>query len=155
MKQGNAYIDLKRRVYSLAGLTADERKLVVSLQAHARKKPDWSNFSNFWMAKVSEFYSSRGLTRKAIRETVPYRIGQDLDSRLAVSQGMAREPDYRDEIDDLIRTQFKTRRAFCHATGLSEDMLSHVLAKRKHLAVNTLEESLRRIGYSLRITPAS
>ena len=154
MKQANSYIDLKGQAYSLADLNADERKLVSSFQAYARKKPAWSAYSNFWMAKVHDHYAASGLSRRVIRETVPYRIGQDLGSRVAIAQGLAREPDYRDELDNLIRDRFQTRREFCKATGLSEDMLSHVLSKRKHLAVNTLEDSLRRIGYTLRITPA-
>ena len=73
--------------------------------------------------------------------------------RLAVAQGVARNPDYRDEIEELIRTRFKTRREFCEATGLSEDMLSHVLARRKHIAIDTLSEALSRIGCFLRIVP--
>lgn len=32
-------------------------------------------------------------------------------------------------------------------------MLSHVLAKRKHLAVDTLADALAKIGYMLRIVP--
>ena len=39
------------------------------------------------------------------------------------------------------------------ATGLTEDMLSHVLAGRKHLAIETLSEALQKIGFSLRIVP--
>lgn len=64
-----------------------------------------------------------------------------------------RAPDYRDELDELIRENFPTRRAFCEATGISEDMLCHVLARRKHLAIDTLNEALSRIGYTLRIQP--
>jgi len=82
-----------------------------------------------------------------------YRLAQDLDSRLAISEGLARPPDYRDDLADLIRTRFRTRREFCEATGVSEDMLSHVLAKRKHLAIDTLTEALGRIGYTLHIAP--
>jgi hypothetical protein len=33
-------------------------------------------------------------------------------------------------------------------------MLSHVLARRKHLAIDTLESALGKIGYTLRIMPA-
>jgi hypothetical protein len=80
-------------------------------------------------------------------------VAQDLASRLAISQGHASAPDYRDELEAIIRTHFPTRRAFCEATGLSEDMLSHVLARRKHLAIDTLEAALRRIGYGLHIAP--
>jgi len=40
---------------------------------------------------------------------------------------MARLPDYRDELEELIRTRFPSQQAFCQATGLSEDMLQPVL----------------------------
>ena len=62
-------------------------------------------------------------------------------------------PDYRDEIETLVRTRFKTRREFCEATGLSEDMLSHVLAGRKNIAIDTLSDALSRIGCALKIVP--
>lgn len=92
--------------------------------------------------------------RKQSRQTAVYRIAQDLGSRIAIQAGFARMPDYRDELDELIRSRFKTRREFCRATGLSEDMVSHVLARRKHLAVDTSQEALSKIGYSLRIVPS-
>ena len=53
----------------------------------------------------------------------------------------------------LIHAKFRTRREFCEATGLSEDMLSHVLAKRKNLSIETLAEALAQIGYTIHITP--
>ena len=53
----------------------------------------------------------------------------------------------------MIRTVFPTQKAFCDATGLSEDLVSHVLARRKHLAIDTLSEALRRIGYHIEIVP--
>ncbi len=68
---------------------------------------------------------------------------------------MARLPDYRDELAELIDRLFATRRQFCEATGLSEDLLSHVLGRRKHLAIHTLVEALNRIGFSLRIMPSA
>ena len=49
---------------------------------------------------------------------------------------------------------FGTRRAFCQATGLSEDLLSHVMARRKHLSMSSLTDALHRIGYALHIGPA-
>ena len=60
-----------------------------------------------------------------LREAL-YRLAQDLGSRQQVERGEARVPDYRDELEGIIVSRFKTRRAFCEATGLSEDMLSHV-----------------------------
>jgi len=45
------------------------------------------------------------------------------------------------------------RRACCQATGLAEDMPSHVLAGRKELSSKSLTEALGRIGYALHIRP--
>ena len=155
MKQADVYLDLKGREISLVELTAAERSLIADMKAAAKKAADWSAFSNVWMARIADLFADQNLTRPQIRKTVVYRVCQDLDSRLAVSQGLARQPDYRDELAVLIEQRFETRRAFCEATGLSEDMLSHVFAGRKHLAINTLEESLHRIGYALHIVPSA
>jgi len=92
------------------------------------------------MPEVDKFYSAKGLTRRQIFQTVGWQIAQDLSGRLMIAKGLARPSDYRDEIEDLIEGRFRTRREFCEATGLSEDMLSHVLAKRKHLAIDTLAD---------------
>jgi hypothetical protein len=154
MKQADIYLDLKGRELSLTELSAAEVSFIAEMKTAAKKAADWSAFSNLWMARIAEMYADQNLTRPQIRKTVAYQICQDLDSRLAVSKGMARQPDYRDELAALIEQRFQTRRAFCEATGLSEDMLSHVLAGRKHLAINTLEESLHRIGFSLHIVPS-
>ncbi len=152
MNRTQEHLDLKGRSHSLADLDAGERALVQELTDYAGCH-GWNDYSNFWMAKVGEFYGKRGLGRREVLRTVVYRLAQDLDSRLAISEGLARPPDYRDDLADLIRTRFRTRREFCEATGVSEDMLSHVLAKRKHLAIDTLTEALGRIGYTLHIAP--
>ena len=80
-------------------------------------------------------------------------MAADLSGRIAVAAGIARLGDYRDELEELIREKFPSRRAFCEASGLSEDMLSHVLAGRKDLSLAKLTEALGRIGYRLRIVP--
>jgi hypothetical protein len=151
-KKDDEYVDLKGRSHSLADLDSRERSLIGELKLNAARQ-DWNEFSNFWMARVHEFYSARGLSRREILESVAFRIGQDLASRIAVAAGLARAPDYRDELEEIIRRSFRTRRDFCKATGLSEDMLSHVLSRRKHLAVDTLATALDRIGYALRVVP--
>ena len=147
------YVNLNGNVISVADLTDAEQKFVAQLKRQARQIGDWNEFWNCWTHAVADFYKDSGLTRKQIRETAVYRIAQDLGSRIAVEAGIARLPDYRDELNTLIRTRFKTRREFCQATGLTEDMLSHVLAGRKHLAIDTLAQALDRIGYALKIMP--
>lgn len=153
MIQAIDYVNLKGDFICVADLTDAEQKFVAKLKRQAKQHPDWNEFWNFWTHGVADFYKDSGLTRKQIRETGVYRIAQDLGSRLAIQAGVARAPDYRDELNALIRSRFQTRREFCQATGLTEDMLSHVLAGRKHLAIDTLAEALSRIGFSLRIVP--
>jgi hypothetical protein len=153
MKRSEKYTDLKGRVIALANLDAEERRLADELQAYATAHPDWNNYGNHWMPKVHAFYTARGLSRREIIATDVWRIAQDIGSRMAVAAELARVPDYRDDIESLIREKYRSRREFCEATGLSEDMLSHVLAKRKHLAVDTLANALNRIGYTLHIAP--
>ena len=149
----NEYIDLGGRSYPLTKLDSGELGLVQKLRDRAQFDADWSQYRNFWMTAVGEFYQARGLTRQQTHDTIPYRIGQDLCSRIGIKAGLVRPSDYRDELEGLIRTKFRTQREFCEATGLAEDMLSHVLARRKHLAVDTLADALAKIGYTLHIVP--
>ena len=147
------HVDLRGRVYALSGLDEEERKLLARLKAFADTNPQWHEYQNLWMAEVGRFYEERGLARSQIMETPVYRVGQDIGSRLGIAQGKMRQSDYRDELEQLILTRFKTRREFCEATGLTEDMLSHVLARRKHLAIDTLYSALEKVGYTLHISP--
>jgi hypothetical protein len=153
MKLTTIYRDCRGRIIDLIGLDAEERQLVQTLLDRAESHPDWNDFSNFWMANVGEFYKKRGLDRRTVTKLPAFLIGQDLASRIAIAAGFVRVPDYRDDLQDLIRTRYRTQREFCEATGLSEDMLSHVLSKRKHLAIDTLAEALEKVGYKLNIVP--
>src|SRR5260370_41445880 len=154
MTRNDAYVDLNGQSVSLAKLEKEERKLVSALRRRAATKRNWTDFDSFWLAAVAEFYDARGLTRRQSDRTEVFQIAQDLSARLAVETGRAQLPDYRDELEELIVRHFPTRRAFCQATGLSEDLVSHVLARRKHVSIRTLTEALTRIGYVLHITPA-
>jgi hypothetical protein len=151
--RNSPYIDLKGRELPLDELDPEERRLVRRLLKRAQTRPAWDDFDNYWMKTVARFYDRRGYKRSQILRTIAWRIAQDLSGRLAIAGGLARLPDYRDELEDLIETRFPTRRAFCEATGLSEDLLSHVLRRRKHLSIETLTEALGQIGYTLRIAP--
>jgi hypothetical protein len=153
VKKNEIYVDLDDNNISLARLDAEERRLVSRLRRRAQTHPDWCDFDTYWMRTVAEFYDARGIRRSQSVKAVPFQIAQDLSSRLAVASGLARPSDYRDELEEIIRTRFGTRRAFCKATGISEDLLSHVLAGRKDLSLATLTQGLDRIGYRLRIAP--
>src|SRR5262245_39797065 len=131
VKQPNVYVDLDGNAIGLEQLDPEERRLVARLRRRARTHPDWDDFDNYWTRAVAAFYDARGWRRKDSIRTVPYRIAQDLSSRLGIAAGLIRPDDYRDELEALIRDQFPSQRAFCRATGIAEDLLSHVLAGRK------------------------
>jgi hypothetical protein len=154
MKANDTYVDLDGNVILLAELDAEERRLVAALRRRARTNPDWDAFDNYWTRVVPEFYRARGVGRKAILRKPVYRIAQDLSSRLGIAAGLIRPDDYRDELEDLIGENFPSRRAFCKATGLSEDVIGAVLAGRGDLSVTALSEALGRIGFRLAIVPA-
>jgi hypothetical protein len=154
MLRKDTYLDRNGQPIALTALDDKERKLVARLRRRARTHPDWNDFDTYWLRQVAAFYDARGLSRTSSRQTVPYRIAQDLSSRLALASGLVQPADYRDELKQLIQSKFPTRRAFCEATGLSEDLLSHVLARRKNLSLETLMMALERIGYRLHIVPA-
>lgn len=155
MTRPDTYVSLKREKISLSALDAEERSLVNELIELQKRESNWPAFRNNWMSRVAELYEKRGLHRREIICQPVWKIAQDLGSRIMVRTGLARAPDYRDKLDEIIRAEFPNRRAFCEATGISEDMLSHVIAHRKHLAVDTLTDALERIGYELRIAPIS
>src|SRR5262245_40947066 len=106
MKQNDVYVDMNGEAISLAGLDAEERRLVARLRRRAHTHPDWCDYDNYWMREVAEFYDSRGVRRSQSVKSVPFQIAQDLSSRIAIASGFARPPDYRDELEELIRTKF-------------------------------------------------
>ena len=149
----DTYLDRHGHAYFLKELDDPQRELIRGIRAFAGKQPDWAEFENWWQLEVHVFYEKRGLSRREITHTTAWRIAQDLSSRIGLKEGWMRGSDYRDDLNRLIASKFKTRREFCAATGLSEDMLSHVIAKRKNLGIETLTEALNRIGYTLHIAP--
>lgn len=155
MSHPEPYTDIRGTAIPLCELDVDELALVKHLCDFVASSPTWNEFGNFYMPTVGNFYAARGLSRRETTETVPWRIAQDLYARIGLAEGQVRAPSYRGELELLILKRFKTRRAFCEATGLSEDMLSHVLAGRKNLSIDALTEALGRIGYGVHIAPLS
>jgi hypothetical protein len=153
MKPNSYYLDRKGIRHDLRNLDADERALLGRVRAYARQHEDWIAYQNYWTSAVAKFYEGRGLSREEVVEQAVYKVAMDIGSRMMIAQGLARAGDYRDELEELIRERFASRREFCKASGLSEDMLSHVLAGRKHLAIDTLTKALARVGYTLRLAP--
>jgi hypothetical protein len=149
MEKLRAYIDLNSEAISLTELVPEEVALIERLQERATTHPNWNTFENYWTETVLRFYGSR--PRDELSKTAGYRVGKDLAARLAIAAGRARIPDYRDELAEIIRLHFRTRREFCELTGLSETMLSQVLGGKKHLSMEALIQSLEKLGYRLRI----
>jgi hypothetical protein len=146
------YTTLNGHTLVLSGLDSEERTLLNRLR-DAATTMDRVSFNNYWRPEVAKYYLPKGLSRQEITETPVYKVIRDVHSRMLVDAGEARAPDYRDELGRIVSQRFPTRRAFCEATGLSEDMLSHVLAGRKHLAIDTLSEALAKVGYRINIVP--
>jgi hypothetical protein len=158
MSKKTEYIDRRGDSLDLSVLDRDERELVAELLRFADAHPNarTAEYWNFYPRRVGEFYEARGLTRKETTRTLVWRIAQDINGRLLVAAGLAKDSDdYREKLDALIRDKYGSRREFCELTGISEDMLSHVLAKRKHMSIQSLTEALARVGYTIQIMPTS
>ena len=154
MIQANRYFDLYGHEIDTSSLDEEERRLVGELEQFAQDHPDarTTEYWNYYPRRVGSFYEARGLNRRATTQTLVWRIAQDLNGRLLIAAGLAVRGDYRDDLESLILLKYKTRREFCEATGLTEDMLSHVLAKRKDFGIQTLADALSKIGYTIHIT---
>jgi hypothetical protein len=137
----------------LTSLTAEEAAVFDQARRAYAELPEWHAFKQKWLNEVLGLYDRQKLPRREAVAKPLYRAVQDLGSRLMVQAGYAKMPSYREQIVALIETMFETRREFCKATGLSEDMLSHVLKGRKDVSITTLTESLQKIGYALAIVP--
>ena len=155
MKGIRVYLDLDGRPIPLEGLDSEEQRLLGRLERRARTHPDWCAFDNFWMPAVTEFYDARGVSRSQAIRTSIYQIAQDLSARLGIAQGMIQPPGCLDQLEDLVLNRFPSRRAFCKASGLSENTLDDVLAGRKDLPLASLNKALERAGYRLWIVPAA
>jgi hypothetical protein len=155
MGKSNKYIGRRGDTVDLATLDRDERELVAELLRYADAHPDarTAEYWNFYIKRVGSFYESRGLSRSETTKTLVWQIAQDINGRLLVAAGLAKDSDdYRNRLDAIIREKYGSRRKFCELTGISEDMLSHVLAKRKHLSIQSLTDALAKIGYTIQIT---
>lgn len=149
----STYVTVAGEVIKLTDLSGPEARLFESLAKRGREADPahWSEFKQDALGAVLDLYDSRRVPRQEAVRTALYRVVRDLASRLMVAAGVARVPDYRDQLRELIEWDFSSRKDFCEAAGLSEAMLSHVLSGRKDLAIGTLTAALDRVGYQLRI----
>jgi hypothetical protein len=158
MDDSSRRTDRDGETIDLTTLDMDERELVAELLRFAVSYPDarTGQYWNFYGKRVGEFYEKRGLTRSETIKTLVWRIAQELNGRLLVAAGLARDSDdFGERLDATIGEKYGSRHRFCELTGISEDMLSHVLAKRKHMSIQSLSDALAKIGYTIHIVPAS
>jgi len=127
--------------------------LLADIQDYETRHPaDWDGFDNFAYAAVASSMM-RGMDAGQVVTIRPFPITEDLSARVMLRTGLVAQPSYRGDLRDIADSKFKTRRSFCKATGLSEDMLSHFLAGRKELSLESLDAALRRIGYRVGVLP--
>src|SRR5437868_15006165 len=106
MKHGDVYVDLDGQEICLVHLDAEERKFVTRIQRRARTHPEWTTFDNWWTAAVPAFYQSRGLARRLVPRTIPWKIAQDQSSRLGLMAGWIEPDDWRGDLEALVRDKY-------------------------------------------------
>ncbi len=151
-EKGYTYKAYDGRLFYLKGLSGRERKVLAQIQLAYRRRPDWARFTNYWRSKVRQLY--RDLPPNERTSTLLYLIGEDLEARLGISQKYFRSSDYRDQLNLLIAERFRSRYAFCRATGLDQGFLSRLVHKSTHISVERLNRALLRIGWELRLARA-
>jgi len=119
---------------ALSDLNEAEYGFLDMVARNYNAKQDWTRFAAWWNAK----FNASGLPTAS----VVYRICQDLEARLGISQGKVSPPDYRDCLAELIDAQFGSRQEFCRATGVDPGQLSRVLARRDNLSMKVLPQVL-------------
>lgn len=147
----NVYFDEKDNAISLETLDTEEQKLLADILDAARTCADGYAFTSYWINKVAQFYDARDQDRATSQKTAIYAIAQDLNGRLD-ALGKTRQADYRDELEEIVVTQFDSRQSFCDATGLDAAILNDVLARRAHFSTDVLRPALAKIGYRIQRT---
>lgn len=128
------YRTITGRKLDLGGLERNEREFLGTVEQKYEGKPEWSEFASWWLEK----FQRSGLPP----ESVAYRICQDLEARLGITQGRVASPDYRDYLADLIEERYVSRYRFCKETGVDPGHLSRVLASRSDLSLESLQRIL-------------
>ncbi|MBI4288728.1 MAG: hypothetical protein HY671_09910 [Chloroflexi bacterium] len=143
----NNYRTLNGEVFNLDELTKDHKLVYVEVKSFYDSNPEWTRFPNVWMDKIREAFA--GKDPSTVVDEPIYKICQDLESRLGIRQGYTREPDYRDLLADIISRHFKSRYQFCKEVGIDEGYLSSVLARKKHLSIEKLQEILDKVDHRI------
>ena len=143
----NYYRTLDGEIFNLDELTDQQKRIYTEVKYAYDTNPEWTEFSNLWITKLKEALA--GKEPASIVEEPIFKICQDLESRLGIRQGYTREPDYRDLLADIISRHFKSRYQFCKEIGIDEGYLSAVLARKKHLSIEKLQEILDKLDHRI------
>jgi len=136
------YRTLTGRRFDLGQLADEERAFLDEIASLYRKKPDWNEFARTWM-RLARARLWKG--EKAPVGSPVYRICQDMEARLGITEGRVASPDYRDRLADLIEERYGSRYAFCKAAGIDQGNLSKVLSGARHLSPDTLFKVLEHL----------
>ena len=139
------YRTITGRTLGLSSLTKPERAFLLDMYRDYEKGPSWSEFASLWPIA----FGRSGLSR----ESVVYRVCQDLEARLGIAQGSVATPDYRDYLADLIEERYGSRYRFCKETGVDPGHLSRVFASRSELSLHSLQKILQALHAALVIQP--
>ncbi len=143
------YTTLENEKYDCDQLPAAYRDFLAKVLRYYSRGPSWDKFANFWLSKGNELWE--GMEGKELVDLPIYKICQDLEARLGIEQGYTRERDLRDELEELVESQFASKYQFCRITGIDQGFLSNVLKKRKNFSITRLENALHKVGYKLTI----
>lgn len=143
----NYYKTLDGEVFNLDELTKQQKLIYSEVKSFYDTNPDWNQFSNMWTDRLKEAFD--GIDPRTVIKEPIFEICQDLDSRLGIRQGYTREPDYRDLLADIISRHFKSRYQFCKEMGIDEGYLSTILARKKHLSMEKLQEILDKLDHRI------
>src|SRR3989304_273672 len=116
MGKNDKYTGRCGETLDLSTLDRDERELVAELVRFADAHPDarTAEYWNFYPKRVGKFYEARGLSRSETTRTLVWQIAQDINGRLMVAAGLAKDSkEYREELDAIIRERYGSRSRFC------------------------------------------
>lgn len=133
-------------------LDAQEKKLRDRIISEASTLSSL-DYNNSIFKVIFAFYTNQGLTRAEVVELPLYKLAAEYRGQKLLEEGLARPSDYRDQIASIIRDHFPTRKAFCEKVGIAEDMLSHVLARRRHFSMESLQSIAEKLNYRVTLEP--
>jgi len=136
-----AYTTLTGRTIDLGNLNDEERHCLTVVVKKYQEGTEWTQFASWWMGELS---------KRHIRQDSPlFKVCDDLEARLGVSQGKTSPPDYRDYLLALIEERFGSRYKFCKDTGVDQGQLSRILAGKADFSMELLQKILQALHAGL------